>query len=139
MNTICIVKLCFCTPPPPGDVVTWLSGRLASLFSQPSLLIAFQICYIFKYSTFQILEFSNDFSFLRLSFYIKGSHHLQGSERSLHNVVRSQGNTQHISYRRERFPLSHRLRNTQNIQLLDLIRFIFRIHSITSWKMTLEC
>ena len=65
-------KVMFLHAPPPGDVVTWLSGRLASLFSQPSLLIAFQICYIFKYYTFQILEFSNDFSFLRLSFYIKG-------------------------------------------------------------------
>ena len=133
-------KVMFLHAPTPrrcGHVAEWAIGvavqptKLAYCFSN---MLHFQIS--------NISNISNDFSFLRLSFYVKGSHHLQGSERSLHNVVRSQGNTQHISYRRERFPLSHRLRNTQNIQLLDLIRFILRIHSTSSEsfvKMTLEC
>ena len=71
-NTICIVKLCFCTPPPPGDVVTWLSGRLASLFSQPSLLIAFQIYYIFKYSTSLNIDIFQRFFFFTIVFLYKG-------------------------------------------------------------------
>ena len=129
-------KVMFLHAPTPrrcGHVAEWAIGvavqptKLAYCFSN---ILHFQIFYIFKCRYFPMI------------FLFYDCHHLQGSERSLHNVVRSQGNTQHISYRRERFPLSHRLRNTQNIQLLDLIRFILRIHSITSEsfvKMTLEC